>query len=151
MADRSPAVVAASMFLIVFPPTVLGEIWRGGCREGVNSLSEESVWAAGRSVTAGDLEMFLQSPTKEKNRDNKALIPPGRQLPSDRADYTGRRTTGPSHAGPGWTRLPEHGGRQLHQEEAVVQRAISCWGVFILNSLFSYCEASGWRCRSGPL
>lgn len=42
----------------------------------MNSLSEESVWAAGRSVTAGDLEMLLQSPTKEKNQDNKALIPP---------------------------------------------------------------------------
>lgn len=95
----------------------------GGYREGMNSLSEESVWAVGRSVAAGDLEMLLQSPTKEKNRDNKALIPPppGRQLPSDRADYTGRRTTGPSQAGPGRTRLPEHGGRQLHQEEAVVQ------------------------------
>lgn len=90
---------------------------RGAQREGVNSLSEESVWAAGRSVTAGDLEMLLQSPTKEKNRDNTALIPLGRQLPSDRADYTGG---GDDRAGPGWTRLPEHGGRRLHQEEAVV-------------------------------
>lgn len=95
----------------------------GTGREGVNSLSEASVWAAGRSVTAGDLEMLLQSPTKEKNRDNKALIPPlpGQRLPSDRADYTGRGTTEPSQAGPGRTRLPQHGGRRLHQEEAVVQ------------------------------
>lgn len=67
----------------------------------MNSLSEESVWAAGRSVTAGDLEMLLQSPTKEKNRDNTALIPLGRQLPSDRADYTGGGGGGrPGRAGP---------------------------------------------------
>lgn len=39
------AVVAGSMFLIVFPLTVLGEIWEVGGGGGgfVNSLSEESV------------------------------------------------------------------------------------------------------------
>lgn len=67
----------------------------------MNSLSEESVWAAGRSVTAGDLEMLLQSPTKEKNRDNTALIPLGRQLPSDGADYTGGGGGRPGRAGLG--------------------------------------------------
>lgn len=93
MAHRGPAVVAGSAFVIVFAPTVMGEIWG----RGVNSPSEASVLAVGRSVTAGDLEMLLQSPTKQKKRDNKALIRSRRQLPSDRADYTGR---GPGRFGP---------------------------------------------------
>lgn len=55
----------------------MGIVGGGVCEgRGVNSLSEASVWAVGRSVTAGDLEMLLQSPTKKENRDNKALIPP---------------------------------------------------------------------------
>lgn len=65
------------------PLTVLDGKWGVGCVWGGEPLSEESVWAAGRSVTAGDLEMLLQSPTKEEKRDNTAIIPAGRQPPSD--------------------------------------------------------------------
>lgn len=124
--------IAARLLLLgafsncVPPSDILAEIWGVGWKEGENSLSEESVWAAGRSVTAGDLEMLLQSPTKEKNQDNKALIPP-RTTASIWQSRLYRQEDGRAKTGPGWTRLPEHGGRQLHQGEAVVQAAISCW------------------------
>lgn len=82
----------------------------------------ESVWAAGRSVTAGDLEMLLQSPTKEENRDNTALIPAGRQPPSD-----GGRGV---RAGPGWA-APGQAARARKATappDAVVQEQL-CVGV----------------------
>lgn len=66
------------------------------------------------------------TPTKEKNRDNKALIPP-RTTASIWQSRLYRQEDGRAETGPGWTRLPEHGGRQLHQGEAEVQAAISCW------------------------
>lgn len=103
----------------------------------MNSLSEALVWAAGRSLAAGDLEMFLRSPTKKKNRDNKALIP----LPDDGFHLTEQII----HAGGRLSRAMRAGPDQDARAQGVTAPPGSgCGPVSSQLQGCVYCEASGW-------
>lgn len=72
--DHNPLVVAGSRFLVAGSQQcrVKYGAWRK--QVGIGTRGAEPLWAAGPSVAAGDLEILLQSSTKENNRDNKALM-----------------------------------------------------------------------------